>query len=88
MKRELFDSNYLVIPRHSSENRRYIPIGYLDKYIISGDTNLLMLSATLYKFGVLSSNVHNSWMRVVGGRIKSDYRYSAKIVYNNFHGQS
>lgn len=78
------DNAYLVIPRHSSENRRYIPIGYIDKNVICGDANIIVPNANLYSFGVLMSNVHNSWMRVVSGRIKSDYRYSVKIVYNNF----
>ena len=78
------DKNYLVIPRHSSENRRYIPVGYMDENTICGDANLLIPSASLYDFGVMMSNVHNSWMRSIAGRIKSDYRYSATVVYNNF----
>jgi hypothetical protein len=78
------DSNYLVIPRHSSENRRYIPIGYVDKDIICGDSNMLIANATLYDFAVLNSNVHMAWMRAVCGRLKSDYRYSKDVVYNNF----
>ncbi len=76
--------DYLVVPRHSTENRRYIPIGYMKKDIICGDANLLLESATLYNFGILTSNVHMAWMRVVAGRIKSDYRYSSSVVYNNF----
>lgn len=78
------DSNYLIIPRHSSENRRYIPIGYMSKEIICGDANLIIPYANLYMFGVLSSNVHMAWIRAICGRIKSDYRYSINIVYNNF----
>lgn len=78
------DKNYLVIPRHSSENRRYIPVGYMDENTICGDANLLIPSASLFDFGVMMSNVHNSWMRSIAGRIKSDYRYSATVVYNNF----
>lgn len=78
------DSDYLIIPRHSSENRRYIPIGYVSKEIICGDVNMLIPSALLYIFGVMMSNIHNAWVREVCGRIKSDYRYSANIVYNNF----
>ena len=78
------NTNYLVIPRHSSENRRYIPIGYIDKDTICGDANLLIPSADLYDFGILMSNVHNSWIRAIAGRIKSDYRYSASVVYNTF----
>ena len=78
------NTNYLVVPRHSSKNRRYIPIGYVDSNIICGDANLIIPSASLYDFGIMMSNVHNSWMRAIAGRIKSDYRYSASIVYNNF----
>ncbi len=77
-------TNYLIVPRHSSENRRYIPIGYMDLDIICGDANLLIPSAELFYFGVLMSNVHNSWIRTIAGRLKSDYRYSSKVVYNNF----
>lgn len=78
------DGDYLVIPRHSSENRRYIPIGYIDKNVICGDANIIVPNANLYSFGVLMSNVHNSWMRIVSGRLEMRYRYSVKIVYNNF----
>lgn len=78
------ESKYIIIPRHSSENRRYIPMGFIEPEIICGDSNLLIPDATLYQFGILMSNVHNSWVRAVCGRIKSDYRYSANIVYNNF----
>ena len=76
--------NYLLIPSTSSERRRYIPIGFLDSSIIATNANLIVPNATLYEFGILTSNVHNAWMRVVAGRLKSDYRYSATIVYNNF----
>lgn len=78
------DNDYLVIPCHSSEKRRYIPIGYVDKNVICSNANIIVPNANLYSFGILMSNVHNSWMRVVAGRIKSDYRYSIKVVYNNF----
>lgn len=78
------DGDYLVIPCHSSEKRRYIPVGYVDKNVICSNANILVPNANLYSFGVLMSNVHNSWIRIVSGRIKSDYRYSVKIVYNNF----
>ena len=78
------DTNYIIFPRHSSENRRYIPLGYMDPEVICGDANLMLPSATLYHFGVLTSSVHMAWMRIVAGRLKSDYRYSANIVYNNF----
>ena len=78
------DNNYLCIPEVSSERRRYIPIGFMDKSIIASNTVLIVPDAILYHFGVLTSNVHNAWMRVVCGRLKSDYRYSGAIVYNNF----
>ena len=75
---------YLIVPRVSSENRRYIPIGYLNETTIPTDSATIIPDATLYSFGVLESNIHMAWMRTVAGRLKSDYRYSAKIVYNNF----
>ena len=78
------NGNYLIIPSHSSENRRYIPIGFLDSDTVSTNANLIIPNANLYNFGILTSNVHMAWMRTVAGRLKSDYRYSAKIVYNNF----
>ena len=78
------ESEYIIIPRHSSQNRRYIPIGFVSPEIICGDANLLMPDASLFHFGVMLSNVHNAWMRTVCGRIKSDYRYSVNVVYNNF----
>ena len=76
--------NYILIPSHSSENRKYIPIGFMTPDVICGNANLMIPNATLYHFGILESNVHMAWMRVVCGRIKSDYRYSNDIVYNNF----
>ena len=78
------ESDYLLIPSTSSENRRYIPLGFLGKDTISTNANLIIPNASLYHFGILTSNVHMAWMRTVAGRLKSDYRYSAKIVYNNF----
>jgi hypothetical protein len=78
------DTDYIIIPRHSSENRQYIPIGFLDKNIIAGDATAFIPNATLYEFGVITSTMHMAWMRYVCGRIKSDYRYSNTIVYNNF----
>lgn len=77
-------TNYVVIPSHSSENRKYIPLGIMCKDCISSNANLLLPNATLYHFGILTSNVHMAWMRTVCGRLKSDYRYSNTIVYNNF----
>ena len=75
---------YIIIPRHSSENRRYIPIGFVDSNVIVNDAVFMIPNATLYHFGILTSNVHMAWVRIICGRIKSDYRYSKDIVYNNF----
>ena len=75
---------FIVVPKVSSERRRYVPMGFLNKETISTDLNFIIPNASLYHFGVLTSNVHMSWMRVVCGRLKSDYRYSKDIVYNNF----
>jgi hypothetical protein len=78
------ETEYLIIPRHSSENRRYIPLGYESPDVICGDANMLVPHASLFSFGVLQSNIHNAWMRVVAGRLEMRYRYSASVVYNNF----
>ena len=78
------DSDYLLIPRVSSERRKYIPIGFLNKDIIAGDSTLVIPKATLYEFGIITSSMHMAWVRYVCGRLKSDYRYSASIVYNNY----
>ena len=78
------NSDYLMVPATSSENRRYIPIGYLSKDVVASNAASFVPDATLYHFGVLTSNVHMAWMRAVCGRLKSDYRYSVNIVYNNF----
>ena len=75
---------FLLLPKVSSERRRYVPIGFFDGETISTDLNFVVPNATLYHFGVLTSSVHNAWMRAVCGRLKSDYRYSKDIVYNNF----
>jgi hypothetical protein len=77
-------TDYVAIPKVSSENRRYIPMDYLSAKIIPGDKLFMMQSASHYNFGVLMSNVHMAWMRAVCGRLKSDYSYSNTIVYNNF----
>ena len=77
-------TNYLLVPVVSSETRRYIPIGYLAPDIISSNACFTIPNATLYTFGILMSNVHNAWMRVVCGRLEMRYRYSNTIVYNNF----
>lgn len=78
------ESNYLIIPATSSENRRYVPIGYLPKDVVASNAASFVPNATLYHFGILTSNVHMAWMRAIAGRLKSDYRYSINIVYNNF----
>ena len=77
------NSSYIMIPRTSSENRKYLPMGFFSEDIIAGDT-IILPGATVYHFGVLTSNVHMAWIRSVCGRLKSDYRYSNTIVYNNF----
>ncbi len=77
-------TDYLMVPRVSSENRRYVPIGFMEPEIIASDACSIIPNASLYQFGVLTSNVHMAWMRVVAGRLKSDYRYSGSVVYNNF----
>ncbi len=78
------DSNYILVPRVSSERRRYVPMGFLSPEKLTSDAVQIIPSATLYHFGVLTSNVHMAWMRAFAGRLKSDYRYSKDIVYNNF----
>jgi hypothetical protein len=75
---------YLLVPGHTSENRHYIPLGYMTPEVICGNANFAVPHATHYHFGILQSLMHNAWMRAVCGRLKSDYRYSAGIVYNNF----
>ena len=77
-------SDYLAFPKVSSENRRYVPIDYLSKEVIPGDKLFMVPNASLYDFGILTSNVHMAWMRTVAGRMKSDYSYSNTVVYNNF----
>lgn len=76
--------NYIVIPEVSSQRRRYVPMGYMNSSVLCSNKVRLMPDANLYEFGVLESNVHMAWMRAVCGRLKSDYDYSIKIVYNNF----
>lgn len=82
---EFFPQNsYLVIPEVSSEKRRYIPVGFMSPDVMCSNLVKVIPTSSLYIFGVLESNVHMAWMRVVAGRLKSDYRYSVGIVYNNF----
>lgn len=76
--------SYILVPRVSSERRNYIPIGFLSAEIIVSDAAQIIPNGTLYDFGVLTSEIHNDWMRLVGGRLESRYRYSATIVYNTF----
>ena len=75
---------FIVVPAVSSERRRYVPMGFLDKDTIATNLVITIPDAKLYHFGVLTSNVHMAWMRAVCGRLKSDYRYSKDVVYNNF----
>ena len=77
-------SNYIVVPKVSSERRRYVPMGFLTPDTLCSDLVFIIPNATLYHFGVLTSNVHMAWMRAVCGRLESRYRYSKDIVYNNF----
>jgi hypothetical protein len=76
--------NYLLVPAHSSENRAFIPIGYMPPEYINGNSNLAVPNAPLWHLGVMTSTMHMAWVRYVCGRLKSDFRYSAQIVYNNF----
>ncbi|WP_446718510.1 DNA methyltransferase [Faecalibacterium sp. An121] len=78
------EGTYIVVPEVSSERRKYIPMGFLTPQILCSNLVKIVPNATLYHFGVLTSNIHNAWMRAVCGRLKSDYRYSSGIVYNNF----
>lgn len=87
----LFDENrqpisgsYILVPSVSSERRNYVPLGFFDAQVISTNLNLIIPNGTMYEFGILSSLLHNDWMRLVAGRLKSDYRYSASVVYNPF----
>ena len=80
----LFCQIALSIPEVSSQRRKYIPMGFLDKDVIASNKLFIVANASLYHFGVLESNVHMAWMRAVAGRLKSDYSYSKDIVYNTF----
>ena len=77
-------SDYVLIPRHSSENRKYVPIAFFSQEVIISDSCSSVANASLYHFGILTSTMHMAWMRAVCGRIKSDYRYSNNLVYNNY----
>lgn len=78
------DVDYIIVPRVSSERRRYAPMGFMSGDVISSDAVQIVPDATLYHFGILTSNVHMAWMRAVCGRLEMRYRYSKEIVYNNF----
>ena len=78
------DSDYILIPKVSSERRRYVPIGFMTPDVFCSDLVFIIPKASLYHFGILTSNIHMAWMRAVCGRLKSDYRYSKDVVYNNF----
>lgn len=78
------NGNSIIIPETSSENRKYIPIGFISPEILCSNAVRLIPNATLYHFGVLTSNVHMAWVKTICGRLKNDYRYSKDIVYNNF----
>jgi len=80
----ILDKPYLIIPEVSSERRSYIPIGFMEPKTLASNLVKIVPHATLYHFGVLTSSMHMSWVRSVCGRLKSDYRYSKDIVYNNF----
>ncbi|WP_201634283.1 class I SAM-dependent DNA methyltransferase [Psychrobacter immobilis] len=82
--RQPTDGNYLLIPKVSSERRPYIPIGFFDSNVISTNQVNIIPNGTLYDFGLITSRIHNDWMRLVAGRLKSDYRYTSTVVYNTF----
>ncbi len=75
---------FLLVPAHSSESRSYVPIGFMSRGVIANNSCLVVPNATPYEFGILSSTMHNAWVRYTCGRLKSDFRYSAGIVYNNY----
>lgn len=83
-REQLNPETYIIVPSVSSERRRYVPMGFLKADTIPTNLVLIIPDATLYHFGILESNVHMAWMRAVCGRLKSDYRYSKDVVYNNF----
>lgn len=83
-REQLNPDRFIALPVVSSQQRKYIPMGYLNGDIIAGNKLFIIPDATIYDFGVLTSNVHMAWMRAVGGRLKSDYSYSKNVVYNNF----
>ena len=77
-------THFIIVPQVSSERRRYVPMGFQTVKVIASNLLCIIPDGTLYHLGVLMSNVHMGWMRAVAGRLKSDYRYSKNVVYNNF----
>lgn len=80
----ILDRDKIIIPRVSSERRKYIPMGFLDKGTVISDSAFAIYDASLWLFGILTSEMHMVWVRTVGGRLKTDYRYSAGLCYNTF----
>lgn len=78
------ETTSIIIPRHSSERREYIPIGYLEAGTVVADSAFAIYDAPLWLFGILTSKMHMAWVKTVGGRLKTDYRYSAQLCYNTF----
>lgn len=78
------DSNYLVIPCHTTSERNYIPVGFMNQTEIAGNAVFIVPNVSFYELGIITSSVHMAWVKVVAGRLGNGYRYSAKIVYNNF----
>ena len=78
------ENEYILVPSHSSENRKYIPMGFVSPDIICSNANLIIPQPSLWLFGIMQSRIHMAWVAYVCGRLKSDFRYSASIVYNNF----
>lgn len=84
VKLNIPDRDYIFIPQVSSERRKYIPMGFIYRNVWTADPHFMIKNTDLYYFGILSSNVHNAWMRIVAGRLEMRYRYSNRIVYNTF----
>jgi len=82
--RQAKSGTYILVPSVSSDRREYVPMGFFDSNTISTNLNLMIPNATLYEFGILESRMHMAWMKKVAGRLGNGYRYSAKLVYNNF----
>ncbi|HCM74730.1 MAG TPA: N-6 DNA methylase [Fimbriimonadaceae bacterium] len=78
------DREFLLIPRHTSEQREYVPIGFVGPPTIPSDASIVLLDATIFEFSILTSAMHMSWLRNIGGKLKSDFRYAIGIVYNTF----